>query len=370
MQKIILVAGARPNFIKVAPLWSAFFQCENVELRLVHTGQHYDDEMSKVFFDDLGLPIPHYNLNVGGNSHAKQTADIMSRFDEVVEKENPDDVVVVGDVNSTLACALVAVKRGIRTSHVEAGLRSFDSSMPEEINRRVTDAVSNLLFVSEPSGVRNLKSEGIDERKVFFVGNVMIDSLAFSGPRINASDVLSKIGLDGNRFALVTIHRPSNVDSSARLEMIMRWLQGLSENIEVVFPVHPRTQQKLRQLGWGKGQIIRDFQNLKIISPQGYYNFQKLLKSAQFVITDSGGLQEETTWLGVPCITLRKNTERPVTIEEGTNYLVGEDLKQADKIIERCLQGEGKQGIIPRLWDGKAASRIVEVIVNKTVEKR
>jgi UDP-N-acetylglucosamine 2-epimerase (non-hydrolysing) len=369
MQKIILVAGARPNFIKIAPLWRAFSQYENVEPRLVHTGQHYDDEMSKVFFDDLGLPVPYYNLNAGGNSHAKQTADIMSRFDEVVVKENPDDVVVVGDVNSTLACALVAAKRSIRTSHVEAGLRSFDSSMPEEINRRVTDAVSDLLFASELSGVKNLKNEGVDEDKVFFVGNVMIDSLAFAGSRINASDVLSKIGLDGNRFALVTIHRPSNVDSSEKLEIIMRWLQKLSKKIEVVFPVHPRTQQKLSQLGWGKDQVNSNSLKFKIISPQGYYNFQKLLKSAQLVITDSGGLQEETTWLGVNCITLRKNTERPVTIEEGTNYLVGDDLKQADKIIEQCLQGKGKKGIIPRLWDGRAASRIVEVIVNKTVEK-
>lgn len=362
MQKIILVAGARPNFIKIAPLWRAFSENGNVQLVLVHTGQHSDVLMSRVFFDELGLPEPRWNLGATGKSHAKLTASIMTGFDEVLDHEQPDDVVVTGDVNSTLACALVAAKRGIRVSHVEAGSRSFDRSMPEEINRITTDALSDLLFVSEPSGIHNLKQEGINSSKIHFVGNVMIDSLLFAGERIEASGILSRLGINEKSFALVTLHRPSNVDFPERLTAIMKWLESLSRQVTVVFPVHPRTRG---QLPGDKGDIAFSKSGSLInMPPLGYYDFHKLLKSAQFVITDSGGIQEETTWLGVPCITLRDNTERPVTVELGTNYLAGGDLKLADSIARDCLAGVVKKGQIPELWDGRVAGRIVDVITN------
>jgi UDP-N-acetylglucosamine 2-epimerase (non-hydrolysing) len=362
MQKIILVVGARPNFVKIAPLWRSFNQKERVQVILVHTGQHYDDVMSHDFFRDLGLPVPAYNLAVGAHSHARQTADIMIRFDEVIEWEVPDDVVVVGDVNSTVACALVAVKRGVRTSHVEAGLRSRDRTMPEEINRLATDAIADLMFVSEPSGVDNLRLEGVDVSKIYLVGNVVIDSLVYAREAIETSGVLTRVGLETEKFALVTIHRPSNVDSIKRFEEIMQWLTNLSESVSVVFPMHPRThKQWLHATGKEKSGDGNNGR-LKIISPLGYLDFQKLLKSAQFVITDSGGLQEETTWLGVPCITLRSNTERPVTVDEGTNYLVGDDMVMAGRLVQQFLAGKAKQGKAPALWDGQSAQRIVEVI--------
>ncbi len=367
MQKIVLVAGARPNFIKIAPLWRAFSSMKNVEVLLVHTGQHYDDTMSEVFFNDLGLPKPWYNLKVGQGSHAHQTAGIMSRFDEVLNELLPTDVVVVGDVNSTLACSLVAVKRGIRTAHVEAGLRSFDRTMPEEINRLATDAVSDLLFVSEESGLINLRNEGVSESKIHFVGNVMIDSLVFAADAIDESGILERLQLEEKQFALVTIHRPSNVDDVARFREVMSWLQSLSINICVVFPMHPRTRKMMIDAGLNVDSMSRDFPRLKIVEPLGYIDFQRLLKSSLLVVTDSGGLQEESTWLGVPCITLRDNSERPVTIEQGTNLLAGHDLHMAGEIVDACLAGNLKKGRIPKLWDGKTAGRIAEVIVNRKI---
>lgn len=364
MQKIILVAGARPNFVKIAPLWRAFSIINGVEVVLVHTGQHYDDAMSRVFFDDLGLPESSYNLNAGGGNQARQTADIMTRFDEVLDDLLPDDVIVVGDVNSTLACSLVSVKRGIRTSHVEAGLRSFDRSMPEEINRLTTDAIADLLFVSEESGMKNLRNEGVSEDKIHFVGNVMIDSLVFAADAIENSNVANHFQLDTQNYALVTIHRPSNVDDPGRLRHLMEWLQQLSQKVPVVFPTHPRTRKSMAVAGINPDYIERDFPDLKIVPPQGYIDFQNLLKNARLVVTDSGGLQEETTWLGIPCVTLRKNTERPVTIEQGTNFLAGMELGKAAEIVDVCLAGTIKNGRIPELWDGHAAERIAEVIVN------
>ncbi len=359
MQKIILVAGARPNFVKVAPLWRALKDREEVSVVLVHTGQHYDAVMSQCFFDDLGLPAPYYNLGVKGGSHAAVTAGIMTGFDEVLQREQPDDVVVAGDVNSTIACALVSVKRGIRTSHVEAGLRSFDRSMPEEINRIATDAIADLLFVSEPSGMRNLENEGVLRDKVWFVGNIMIDSLMYAKEKIEASNVLAENGVDKGSFGLVTIHRPSNVDDRIRLLKIMTWLNDIAVMKPLVFPMHPRTHKRFQELA----PEMEVHRSLQIIAPQGYHDFQMLLKSAQFVITDSGGLQEETTWLGVPCITLRKNTERPVTIETGTNHLVGDDLDLARRIIRDYLSGKADKTDVPDLWDGHTALRIAEVLL-------
>ncbi|PWD97984.1 non-hydrolyzing UDP-N-acetylglucosamine 2-epimerase [Marinilabilia rubra] len=365
MQKIILVAGARPNFVKIAPLWRAFSKYENVETVLVHTGQHYDDTMSRVFFEDLGLPQPQYNLDVRSGTHAKQTAAIMSGFDDVIAQVNPDDVVVTGDVNSTFACAIVAVKLGVRTSHIEAGLRSFDRSMPEEINRIATDAISDLLFVSEKSGMQNLKKEGVADEKVHFVGNVMIDSMAFAQPSIENSGVLTDLELENQVYALVTIHRPSNVDDFERFKNVVDWLFELSRQITLIFPMHPRSLSQFNKLMKEKAPHSDPGSRLRIIPPQRYVDFQRLLKSAKFVITDSGGLQEESTWLGVPCVTLRKNTERPVTIEKGTNILAGENLVMANNAVQDCLNRKVHTGELPDLWDGLAARRIAKILVRR-----
>ncbi|MFW5753486.1 MAG: non-hydrolyzing UDP-N-acetylglucosamine 2-epimerase [Marinilabiliaceae bacterium] len=370
MQKIILVAGARPNFVKIAPIWRAFSTHAGIQVVLVHTGQHFDENMDRVFFDELGLPRPDYHLNACGNSHAKQTADIMTRFDEVLDQEGPDDVVVVGDVNSTLACALVAAKRNIRVSHVEAGLRSFDRSMPEEINRVLTDAIADLLFVSEPSGMQNLEHENVPAEKIFMVGNVMIDSLQYARDRIESSAILKRYNLSQKNFVLVTIHRPSNVDRPERLDAVMNWLGSLSQKIRVVFPMHPRTRERLQERETPLLGSNSPYPGLNIIPPQGYIDFQKLVKSAQFVITDSGGLQEETTWLGVPCLTLRNNTERPVTAEKGTNRIVGSDLGKAGKVVDEILSGKAAKGEKPYLWDGKTATRVVQIISGDSFNKK
>ena len=374
MQKVLLVAGARPNFVKIAPLWRALAGCSGVRVMVVHTGQHYDRAMDAVFFEDLGLPAPDFNLQVGRGTHAVQTGLVMQRFDAVVAQEKPDDVMVVGDVNSTLACALVAAKRGIRLSHVEAGLRSFDPAMPEEINRKLTDAVSDWLFVSEPSGIRNLKMENIPEEKIRLVGNVMIDSLLFARHKIDASKILAKLGLEEKAYGVVTLHRPSNVDTPERLQALMSWLRQISGQVSLVFPVHPRTRQKMEENQLFPATEQYGSGPLHIISPQPYIDFQKLVKSAQFVITDSGGIQEETTWLGIPCITLRNNTERPVTVDEGTNYLVGENLTEASRVINNIMgkasfrktadSKSRKTGKIPDLWDGHTAERIVKVLLD------
>jgi len=359
--KIICVCGARPNFIKIAPLMKVFKAEECYNTLLVHTGQHYDENMSKSFFDDLDIPRPDVNLEVGSASHAVQTAEIMRRFEPAVLDFKPDYVIVVGDVNSTIACGLVAVKLGIKLVHVEAGLRSFDWTMPEEINRILTDRISNLLFVTEQSAIDNLKNEGIDSHKVHFVGNTMIDTLLANREKAKKSIILRQLGLCKKEYGVITLHRPSNVDDTEKFRMILLALNEIQKELKLVFPIHPRTQKNITSMNMEK--LIDGMENLLLIQPAGYLDFLCLLSDAALVITDSGGIQEETTILGVPCMTLRENTERPITIAEGTNHLVhvtSEDIlknyreiKDGDKNINRG---------IPKLWDGKAAQRIARII--------
>jgi UDP-N-acetylglucosamine 2-epimerase (non-hydrolysing) len=357
---IMFVAGARPNFVKIAPLLREFAKHRDVfNTSLVHTGQHYDFEMSGVFFQGLQIPDPDIHLNVGSHSHAVQTARIMISFEKVVTAEKPE-LVVVGDVNSTLACALVASKLGIKVAHVEAGLRSFDRTMPEEINRVVTDSISDYLFVSEESGLRNLKREGIASGKVHFVGNVMIDSLIWAGKHLGKSKVLDDLNLTEEEYGVVTLHRPSNVDSDASLSEICDILQLVSEKIQLVYPPHPRTKIMLKKHGLlGKLTVLT---NLRLTEPLGYLDFVKLMNESKFVLTDSGGIQEETTALGVPCLTIRKNTERLVTVTQGTNTLVGKNKRRIDRCVTNILKGNFKQGTVPALWDGKASQRMAGII--------
>jgi UDP-N-acetylglucosamine 2-epimerase (non-hydrolysing) len=369
MKKIISVVGARPNFMKVAPIHKAFCGLspgEHKVLHLIcHTGQHYDEKMSKIFFEDLELPKPDYFLGVGSGSHAEQTGNVMKEFEKVLIREEPDLVIVVGDVNSTIACSLTAVKMGIKIAHVEAGLRSFDRSMPEEINRVLTDAISDFLFITEKSAWKNLKDEGIDESKIFMVGNVMIDSLIRYLTKTRISNILDSLSLLSGSYALVTLHRPSNVDLEDGLRKIVTLLNKLSTEIKVVFPIHPRTKKNLESHSLIKslsGDII-------LTDPIGYIDFISLVKNSKLVLTDSGGIQEETTYLGIPCVTLRNNTERPITVEIGTNILAGDDRERA---LESCLSilgGELKNGSIPDLWDGHSGERIVEILTRNLVKK-
>jgi UDP-N-acetylglucosamine 2-epimerase (non-hydrolysing) len=362
--KIISVVGARPNFMKVAPIHKAFkeFTTRHSLLfthKICHTGQHYDEKMSKIFFDELELPKPDFYLGIGGGSHAEQTAKIMIEFEKVLLIEKPDLVIVVGDVNSTVACSLTAVKLGIKVAHVEAGLRSFYRTMPEEINRILTDSISDFLFVSEKSGIENLKREGIPDEKVFFVGNCMIDTLIHFLPKIENLDILKNFLLLPFDFVLVTLHRPSNVDNLERLEEIIDFLKKIAQRKKVVFPVHPRTSKTLQKIP----SLITDHSSLILTEPLGYLEFLSLMKDASLVITDSGGVQEETTYLGIPCITLRTTTERPITLDVGTNYLAGDDLNFAYRIFKKILNGEAKKGTIPELWDGHSADRIVKILL-------
>lgn len=330
----MFVAGARPDFVKIAPLLREFANHRNVfETCLVHTGQHYDFEMSGVFFQGLQIPEPDIHLNVGSHSHAVQTARIMIAFEKVLMKNRPDLVVVVGDVNSTVACALVASKLGVKVAHVEAGLRSFDRTMPEEINRVVTDSISDYLFVSEQSGIRNLKREGVPSEKVHFVGNVMIDSLLWSGPLVGRSNILDTLNLTEEGFGVVTLHRPANVDSNGTLSEVYDILRLVSEKIELVYPAHPRTRSMLER--FGLLEKWEDLTNLRFIDPLGYLDFVRLMRDSRFLLTDSGGIQEETTALGIPCLTMRENTERPVTVTRGTNTLVGKDKGKIDRCASR-----------------------------------
>jgi UDP-N-acetylglucosamine 2-epimerase (non-hydrolysing) len=363
--KVLNIVGARPNFMKIAPLIEAFRQ-RGIPQSLVHTGQHADRQMSALFFEQLGLPAPDLNLGVGRGSHAVQTAEIMRGIAPVFESHRPDLVVVVGDVNSTLACALVAAKMRIPVAHIEAGLRSFDRAMPEEINRVLTDAISDLLFVSEPSGVANLAREGVSPEKIHFVGNVMIDTLLRHRQRALSQPTLRQLGLqaDGSDpvpYVAVTLHRPSNVDDPAALAGLLETLASLAERCPVVFPVHPRTRQRLadfgleRLLGTGPGKVL-------VTEPFGYLDFLCLMSRAALVITDSGGVQEETTVLGVPCLTVRENTERPATVECGTNRLVGTDPRQVLAAALAILDGKVPLARIPELWDGRAAGRIADII--------
>jgi UDP-N-acetylglucosamine 2-epimerase (non-hydrolysing) len=357
--KIISVVGARPNFIKIAPIHKVFKNFRNkFDHKICHTGQHFDEKMSKIFFEELEMPEPDFYLGVSGGSHAQQTAGIMVEFEKILLQEKPDMIIVPGDVNSTMACSLVASKMGIKISHIESGLRSFDRTMPEEINRIVTDSISDLLFVSEPGGLQHLKNEGIHDSKVHFVGNVMIDSLIHYLPKIQKSNILTDLKLKTKDFILVTFHRPANVDDPEYLIMLTVFLNDISKFAPVVFPIHPRTKNNLNKLG-----LLKNFTNRIIpLEPLGYLDFLQLTNNASLVITDSGGIQEETTYLGIQCITVRDNTERPVTVEKGTNQLIGTNLEDVKKAVEKIYKGEIKNGQIPDLWDGKTAERIVQII--------
>jgi UDP-N-acetylglucosamine 2-epimerase (non-hydrolysing) len=364
-KKIILVVGARPNFMKVAPVLKAIKEkaSDTFDTMLVHTGQHYDTNMSDIFFADLEMPSPDIFLGVGSGSHAEQTARVMTGMEALFAKEQPDLVMVAGDVNSTLATAIVAAKAGIKLAHIESGLRSFDRTMPEEINRIVADEFSDLCFVTEPSGLENLKHEGIPDERVFFVGNTMIDSVIDYKEKAEAEfpKLAKQFGTRSKKYALVTLHRPSNVDDRENLTL----LTGLFENMQkfapkIIFPVHPRTRKKLEE--FGLAERIGKIAALELIDPIGYLSFLALQANAAVVLTDSGGIQEETTALGVPCITLRENTERPVTITEGTNEMTGLDTVKILGLAESAFDGKWKKASVPHLWDGKAGERIAVVL--------
>ena len=362
MKKIISVVGARPNFMKVAPIHKAFQRYNNEVKHLIcHTGQHYDKKMSKIFFEDLEMPRPDFYLGVGSGSHAEQTANVMIEFEKVLLSEEPDLIIVVGDVNSTVACSLVAAKLNIKVAHVEAGLRSFDRTMPEEINRLLTDAISDYLFVSEKSGLINLSNEGIGKDKVYFVGNVMIDSLIHYLSKADKSNILSDYSLTPSKYILVTLHRPSNVDSGDFLKDLMSLFKNLSAEKKIIFPVHPRTKKNMEEAGYNNSMN----KNIILTDPVGYIDFLALTKNAELIITDSGGIQEESTYLGVQCITVRNNTERPSTVELGTNQLIGTDLKKVEKSAMEILSGKIKKGKIPELWDGKTSEKIAEILLTK-----
>jgi UDP-N-acetylglucosamine 2-epimerase (non-hydrolysing) len=363
MKRILNVVGARPNFMKIAPIQRVMKKYPaGIEPILMHTGQHYDERMSKFFFEDLQLPQPDIYLGVGSGSHAEQTAKIMLEFERVCLEQKPDLVLVVGDVNSTVACSLVASKLWIPVAHVEAGLRSFDRRMPEEINRLVTDTLSEHLFITEKSGLENLEKEGVDPSKVHFVGNVMIDSLTYFLDKANGSSILPKLELQPQSYALVTLHRPSNVDDQENFIKIITAFEEIQRHLPIIFPIHPRTEKNIRQ--FGLEEKVKSLKNLRLISPVGYLDFMQLAKQCKFVMTDSGGIQEETTYLGIPCITLRENTERPITVEIGTNEIVGTDTERIIYLAKKLRAGEWKKGRVPELWDGHAAERIVEVLRN------
>jgi UDP-N-acetylglucosamine 2-epimerase (non-hydrolysing) len=358
--RIVAVVGARPNFMKMAPILWEVQRRAGVDAYLVHTGQHFDQRMSELFFEELHIPQPDVNLGVGGGSHAVQTAEVMKRFEPVLAEQQPDLVLVVGDVNSTIACALTAVKLGVPVAHVEAGLRSFDRAMPEEVNRVLTDAISQWLFVTEPSGLANLRKEGVPDDRMFFVGNVMIDTLLASRARFERSAVLEELHLAERGYALVTLHRPANVDDPAVLGGLVRALGRIQRELPIVFPVHPRTRKALQD---AHRAALAD---VRFTETQGYLDFMKLLDHARLVLTDSGGIQEETTALGVPCLTLRNNTERPVTVAQGTNVLVGLDPERIVAAALHALRSPPKQGRVPELWDGHAAGRILDVLAGES----
>lgn len=362
-KKIVLVVGARPNFMKSAPLMRALGKySDKFETVLIHTGQHYDHKLSQLFFDELKMPKPDIYLGVGSASHAEQTARIMTGLENELIELKPDLVIVFGDVNSTLATSVVTSKLWIKLGHVEAGLRSFDHTMPEEINRIVTDRLSDYLFVSEQSGLTNLKAEGVPDGKVFFTGNIMIDSLVSNLEVANKSDILSRLGLQPKEYIAMTMHRPANVDSPDILKSIIEGIKKISQRIPVVFPCHPRTKNRIQEFGLVESS---ESGNLKIIEPMGYLDFLKLQAESRLVLTDSGGIQEETTYLQIPCITMRENTERPATVDVGTNIIVGTDPVRITESVMAALDGKGKKGAIPELWDGQTAGRIVDILREK-----
>jgi UDP-N-acetylglucosamine 2-epimerase (non-hydrolysing) len=376
--KVLCVAGTRPNFVKVAALMHCLSEHPFFRTKLVHTGQHYDADLSGIFFRQLRMPVPDIELEVGSGSHAGQTAEIMRRFEAVLEDEQPQVVLVVGDVNSTLACALAAAKFGLRApfawgrgsrtrpivAHVEAGLRSFDEDMPEEVNRKVTDTISDLLFVSERSGLSNLAREGVSREKVFFVGNVVIDTLLAARAGAGRSGILDDLGVGGGAYGLVTLHRPSNVDDPAALRGLLSTLDAIASRLPLVFPLHPRTRPRLEE-----ANISLDPSRWKLTPPVGYLEFVRLQSEARVVLTDSGGIQEETTVLGVPCVTLRENTERPVTVSEGTNILAGTGRDGILRAFEKALEMP-RGARAPMYWDGKAAERVVAVLAGELRDTR
>jgi len=363
--KIINIVGARPNFMKMAPIIKAMDRYpDEIEHLLVHTGQHYDEKMSKSFFVDLGMPKPDIDLGVGSGSHAKQTGDVMIKFEQVCLDEKPDLVIVVGDVNSTMACTITAKKLGIRVAHVEAGLRSGDMEMPEEINRLCTDVLCDYLFTTDPGADAHLLAEGVAEEKIIFVGNVMIDTLLHHKAMAEKLTTGRDLGLEAGNYAMLTLHRPSNVDDKEILNGIFGALTEIAEQLPIVFPIHPRTRKMMDELGLSHYLEPRDDgKGIIVTEPLGYLEFLHLNMNARMVLTDSGGLQEETTVLGVPCITLRHNTERPITIEQGTNVLIGNDKHKILAAANDVLEGRVVSGCVPEKWDGKTAERIVEWLI-------
>ena len=364
--KVINVVGARPNFMKMAPIIQEMNKYpEKIKHLLVHTGQHYDARMSQSFFFDLDMPKPDVDLGVGSGSHAQQTARVMVEFEKICIQHQPDLVIVVGDVNSTMACAITAKKLGIKVAHIEAGLRSRDISMPEEINRLCTDVLSDYLFTTDHFANENLVNEGVSKDKIFFVGNVMIDTLLQQRERAKGIGLVEKWGLKSREFATLTLHRPSNVDDSVILKNILSAINETANKIPVIFPIHPRTRKMVEQ--FGLASFFSKSENPKglwPIEPLGYLELLHLNMNALMVITDSGGLQEETTVLGVPCITLRDNTERPITCEVGTNFIIGNSYQAISEHVNMILNGQLRRGKIPENWDGKAAERIVKILVN------
>jgi UDP-N-acetylglucosamine 2-epimerase (non-hydrolysing) len=363
LKKVLHVAGARPNFMKIAPLVRAF-SARGAEAPICHTGQHYDEKMSRLFFDELGIPRPAVNLDVGSGSHAEQTAAVMSRFEPVVRAEKPDVVVVVGDVNSTMACALVCAKLLVPVAHVEAGLRSFDRTMPEEVNRVVTDAVADFLYCSERAGVENLAKEGIDGGRVQFVGNVMIDTLLAHRDRARATNARERLA-PAAQYGVVTLHRPSNVDSAATARALVEALGVVARRLPLVFPMHPRTRAAFASHGLLDALVAGG--RVAALEPLGYLEFLDLVAGARLVLTDSGGVQEETTVLSVPCLTLRRNTERPATVTDGTNRIVGDDPSTIARAAHEALDSPPR-GRTPELWDGRAAERVADHLLGTSPE--
>ena len=359
--KIFLIAGARPNFMKIAPIARAFDKRSQINYKIVHTGQHYDPNMSDIFFEELGIKQPDYHLGAGGGTHAQQTAKIMTGFEEICETDRPDLVIVVGDVNSTLACSIVAKKMQIKVAHVEAGLRSFDLSMPEEINRMVTDSISDMFFITEEQGMTNLLKEGKSPDQLHFVGHVMIDNLFYQLEKLKEMDTgkfpTAKFKQNHPEYGVVTLHRPSNVDNKETLKIIFETLSKISKTLPLIFPIHPRTRKNMEAFN------IKSGANIKLTEPLSYMEFLNLWKDAKLVLTDSGGLQEETTALEIPCLTIRENTERPITVTQGTNELMGTSRKKILQAFKKIIAGNWKSGQKPQLWDGNAAERITRIVL-------
>ena len=361
--KLVNIVGARPNFMKIAPIMQYLKNHKTIHPILLHTGQHYDAKMSHLFFNELEIPKPDFNLEVGSDTQAKQVAKIMERFDDICIKIKPDAIMVVGDVNSTAACSLVAAKMGIKVIHLEAGLRSYDRTMPEEINRLVTDVLADLLLTPSDDANENLKNEGISEDKIVKVGNIMIDTLFHFLPKAEKSQVLQKLSVNKEEYCLITLHRPSNVDFKDKLNGIIDVIERIQSEIPVVLPMHPRTLKNISEFGLeGK---VRSMKNLIVQEPLGYLDFQKLMSNSRFVVTDSGGVQEETTALRIPCITVRDNTERPITVSEGSNELAGTNPEVVLDFALKALKGEWKKSKIPKMWDGNTSERVISAIESK-----